>query len=243
MKKLLIIPFLLFSTAVLADNNISSGSNSESGAVANSASNSQGGAGGSIGNTTATSGSTVGNTNSTSGSTVGNTSATSGASNAAVGNTSATTGAASASGNASGNVSIDNHGVTNAPAPDLSQAVGFAQAPALTTTFSETCMGSTSAGAGFAGGAFSIGSTWEDEACIRRLDAREIKSMGDTQAAKEIMCASEEVRAAFKRVGRPCAIDGGNYAMAQLTANEVSQARQQQLYEAAVKKQSTAPKY
>ena len=123
---------------------------------------------------------------------------------------------------------------------DLSHAVGMAVAPALTTTFSETCMGSTSAGAGFAGGAVSIGSTWEDEACIRRLDAREVKSMGDAEAAKEIMCDSAKVRAAFLRVGRPCKIDGGTYAATATPINisDASKQRQNDLYLAAVKKQS-----
>ena len=122
---------------------------------------------------------------------------------------------------------------------DLSHAVGMAVAPSLTTTFSETCMGSTSAGAGFAGGAVSIGSTWEDEACIRRLDAREVKSMGDAEAGKEIMCGSSEVRAAFRRVGRPCAVDGGTYAATPSPINIVSKKRQDDLYLAAVKKQSS----
>lgn len=72
-------------------------------------------------------------------------------------------------------------------------------------------MGSTSVGAGFSGGSFSFGTTWRDHACVRRLDAREIKSFGDIQAAKEIMCDSDLVREAFKRVGRPCAEDGGSY--------------------------------
>lgn len=96
---------------------------------------------------------------------------------------------------------------------DLSKAVGNAFAPALTTTLTETCMGSTSVGGGFAGGAFSFGTTWRDSACVRRLDAREIKSFGDVQAAKEIMCDSDLVKAAFKRVGRPCYGDGGNYTV------------------------------
>lgn len=123
---------------------------------------------------------------------------------------------------------------------DLSHAVGMAVAPSLTTTFSETCMGSTSAGAGFAGGAVSVGSTWEDESCIRRLDAREVKSMGDAEAAKEILCESAKVRAAFKRVGRPCAIDGGVYAVTlkPMNISDSSKQRQEELYLAAVKKQS-----
>ena len=100
---------------------------------------------------------------------------------------------------------------TVAPAADLSRAVGNSYAPALTTTLTETCMGSTSMGRGFSGGSFSFGTTWRDHACVRRLDAREIRSYGDIQAAKEIMCDSDLVRDAFKRVGRPCAEDGGSY--------------------------------
>ena len=96
---------------------------------------------------------------------------------------------------------------------DLSEAVGTAVAPALTTTLTETCMGSTSVGAGFSGGSFSFGTTWRDSACVRRLDSRQIQSMGDVQAAKEIMCDSSLVREAFKRVGRPCAEDGGTYTV------------------------------
>jgi len=105
---------------------------------------------------------------------------------------------------------MSNHSVNNGA--DLSKAVGNPYAPALTTTLTETCMGSTSVGGGFSGGSFSFGTTWRDHACVRRLDAREIHSYGDIQAAKEIMCDSDLVREAFKRVGRPCAEDGGTYA-------------------------------
>ena len=114
--------------------------------------------------------------------------------------------------NAAVTTGVDARNMSTVTGSDLSKAIGVAVAPALTTTFSETCMGSTSLGAGFAGGSLSLGSTWQDIACIRRLDAREIKVMGDTQAAKELMCNSEEVRQAFKNVGRPCTIDGGTYA-------------------------------
>lgn len=107
-----------------------------------------------------------------------------------------------------------NHNSGNVAASDLGNAVGFAAAPALTTTLTETCMGSTSVGAGFSGGSFSFGTTWRDSACVRRLDAREIKTFGDIQAAKEIMCDSDLVKAAFKRVGRPCVEDGGVYTPA-----------------------------
>jgi len=138
------------------------------------------------------------------------------------------------------NTGVDARNQSTNNGSDLSRSVGMAVAPALTTTFSETCMGSTSAGAGFAGGAVSVGSTWEDEACIRRLDAREIKSLGDAEAAKELLCGSKEVREAFKRVGRPCAIDGGVYAVTlkPMNINDASKQRQDELYMAAVKRQA-----
>lgn len=138
------------------------------------------------------------------------------------------------------NTGVDARNQSTNNGSDLSRSVGMAVAPSLTTTFSETCMGSTSAGAGFAGGAVSVGSTWEDESCIRRLDAREVKSMGDAEAAKEILCESAKVRAAFKRVGRPCAIDGGVYAVTlkPMNISDASKHRQDELYMAAVKRQA-----
>ena len=128
-------------------------------------------------------------------------------------------GTVSANGNQG--VNIDNHGVTNVPPTDFSKSVGTVVAPALSTTFSETCMGSTSVGAGFAGGALTVGSTWRDEDCVRRLNAREIRTYGDIQASKELMCGNEEVKLAYRRVGRPCINDGGNKDdKSELTENE-----------------------
>lgn len=72
-------------------------------------------------------------------------------------------------------------------------------------------MGSTSVGAGWSGASISFGTTWRDSACVRRLDARQVHQLGDAQAAKEVMCDSDLVRDAFRRVGRPCAEDGGMY--------------------------------
>ncbi len=109
-----------------------------------------------------------------------------------------------------GNTAPINSGNT-AYGPDLSRAVGTAVAPALTTTLTETCMGSTSVGAGWSGASISFGTTWRDSACVRRLDARQVHQLGDAEAAKEVMCDSDLVRAAFQRVGRPCAEDGGTY--------------------------------
>lgn len=78
-------------------------------------------------------------------------------------------------------------------------------APALTTTLTETCMGSTSVGGAGIGFGFSAGTTWKDGDCVNRLNARELRTFGDTAAAKEVMCENDVVRAAYKRVGQPCA--------------------------------------
>ena len=82
-------------------------------------------------------------------------------------------------------------------------------APSLTTTLTETCMGSTSFGGSGSGFGFSFGTTWRDSACVRRLDARQLAAFQDMGTAREIMCASSIVREAAKRAGRPCVEDGG----------------------------------
>ncbi len=87
------------------------------------------------------------------------------------------------------------------------KSVPNVSAPALTTTLTETCMGSTSAGAGWVGFGFSFGTTWRDSACVRRLDARQLSSLGYNLGAKELMCDSDKVRAALKRAGKPCFVD------------------------------------
>jgi hypothetical protein len=76
-------------------------------------------------------------------------------------------------------------------------------APALTTTLTETCMGSSSVGGAGVGFGFSIGTTWRDTACVRRLDARQVAALGYRDAARELMCDSPAVAAAFERAGMP----------------------------------------
>lgn len=104
---------------------------------------------------------------------------------------------------------IDARNYSHAIGSDLSNAVGVAFAPALATTLTETCMGSTSFGAGFSGGSFSFGTTWRDTACVRRLDARQMSAFGEIPVAVEMMCDSDLVREAAIRAGRPCVADGG----------------------------------
>lgn len=101
-------------------------------------------------------------------------------------------------------INTTNHG------SDLGDAVPAVVAPSLTTTLSETCMGSTSMGVAGAGFGVSFGSTWKDDACVRRLDSRELRSFGVGLApndailfhfaAKERMCADPKIRQAFERV-------------------------------------------
>lgn len=80
-------------------------------------------------------------------------------------------------------------------------------APPLTTTLTETCMGSTSGGFSIAGFGATLGGTWSDAECINRLNARELRAMGENQAAKEVLCENPVVRAAFKKTGKPCVGD------------------------------------
>lgn len=77
--------------------------------------------------------------------------------------------------------------------------------PGLTTTLQDTCMGSTSGGLSLLGFGLVGGSTWKDEECIRRLNARElVSSLGDREAAKELMCGNPEINAVYSALGRPC---------------------------------------
>jgi len=78
-------------------------------------------------------------------------------------------------------------------------------APSLTTTLTETCLGSASGGLSVVGFGMTGGKTYVDQACVRRLNAREIaQTLGDRDAAREIMCGDAEVNAAYKTLGRAC---------------------------------------
>ena len=106
-------------------------------------------------------------------------------------------------------LSIDqsSHNSGNVGGTDVSRMVGGVVAPNLATTLTETCMGSTSVGAGWSGFGASFGTTWRDSSCTRRLDARQMSAFGDISTAREMMCESDTVRQAAKRVGRPCMED------------------------------------
>jgi hypothetical protein len=124
----------------------------------------------------------------------------------------------SASGAVSGSMASGNDNAQNitfnSPAEVSTRASGTTTlrnvpaitAPALTTTLTETCMGSSTIGGAGAGFGLSIGSTWKDEECIRRLHAREISALGEKDVAKQVLCGSPMVAEAYAAVGRPCLV-------------------------------------
>jgi hypothetical protein len=77
-------------------------------------------------------------------------------------------------------------------------------APPLVTTLSDTCMGSASVGLSVTGFGATAGTTRVDEACVRRLDAREFRAMGLTEVALSLLCQSESNRRAVEATGHLC---------------------------------------
>jgi hypothetical protein len=71
-------------------------------------------------------------------------------------------------------------------------------------TSNNTCMGSTTAASQALTFGFSLGSTWIDQDCVRRLDAAFLAKIGDLSTAKELMCQKEEIREAYRAAGNPC---------------------------------------
>lgn len=127
-----------------------------------------------------------------------------------------TSNANSASGSQSGN-SFDQNFTTQAP--DLGRTVPSVIPPSLTSSIAEVCMGSTSAGVTVVGVGASLGTTWVNEACERRMDARQVALIGEKDIALEIMCGSDRVLEAAIRAGKPCRASGGpNPALAKVVA-------------------------
>lgn len=86
-------------------------------------------------------------------------------------------------------------------------------APGLTSGLN-TCAGSYAAGVAVAGFGLTGGGTTVDEGCERRNMAAVLQQMGEGDAAREVLCEDEVVRAAFARVGRPCISDRPKVAAA-----------------------------
>lgn len=78
-------------------------------------------------------------------------------------------------------------------------------APGLSSAMLDTCMGSSSGGVTIIGAGVTGGTTWKDEECVRRLNARELaNTLGDKDAAKELLCGNPEINAVYIALGRPC---------------------------------------
>lgn len=102
------------------------------------------------------------------------------------------------------------------------QAPG-AIAPGLTAS-GATCLGSTSFGGSFSGFGLVFGTTTAERYCNAREDAKYIQGLtGNNHAAKERLCDTPEIAAAFARSGQPCANRGG-YVNTASTSGNVRQA-------------------
>lgn len=100
-------------------------------------------------------------------------------------------GAGGQGGNSSNSVNVNNQ-----------VAASSAIAPSLTSD-PDTCMGSTSAGAQGVGFGLSLGSTWKDEECVRRKNARLLYNMGLPNVAVTVMCNNKEVYDAIQNGDAP----------------------------------------
>jgi hypothetical protein len=144
------------------------------------------------------------------------------ASNSSSNASSASTGAASGSGSSgtpastTGFDTINKASTPGSSAYDTRATVDYNQssysvrttpsiaAPALTTTLSDTCMGSASFGLSITGFGATGGTTLVDQACVRRLDAREFRAMGLTDVALALLCQSDANRRAVEATGHLC---------------------------------------
>jgi hypothetical protein len=72
-------------------------------------------------------------------------------------------------------------------------------------------MGSSSAGVSMMAVGVTAGSTWKDEECIRRLNARELaNTLKEYDAAKELLCGNPEINEVYRALGRPCLLTASN---------------------------------
>ncbi|MDB5765886.1 MAG: hypothetical protein JWQ61_700 [Collimonas fungivorans] len=218
---------IALSAANLAQADIISGSNSDSGSTSGSTSTSTSQGAGSSNNNIGT------NSNSSSGSTSGSNSTAIGGGSSRSTSTGGNSRSTSAGGSSNVNVSVtlptESASATGSGATASSAAAGEPGsspnntkatveyggtytvktvpnivAPSLTTTLSDTCMGSASFGLSFTGFGATGGTTMVDQACVRRLDSREFRAMGLNDVALALLCQSEANRKAVESTGRSC---------------------------------------
>lgn len=92
----------------------------------------------------------------------------------------------------------------------INNKAGRAQAPTAIapglTASGLSCSGSGSVGGSVGGFGLAFGMSREDKYCNAREDAKYIQGVtGDKGAAKERLCDTPEIAAAYARAGRPCA--------------------------------------
>lgn len=92
----------------------------------------------------------------------------------------------------------------------INNKAGRAQAPTAIapglTASGLSCSGSGSVGGSVGGFGLAFGMSKEDKFCNAREDAKYIQGVtGDKGAAKERLCDTPEIAAAYARAGRPCA--------------------------------------
>lgn len=86
-------------------------------------------------------------------------------------------------------------------APRIPVATAYA-APLFASE--DTCMGSRAFGAQAMGFGVSFATTWQDRNCRRVKNARELFALGYREAAVQLLCLDDDVRAAMRSAGTPC---------------------------------------
>ncbi len=127
---------------------------------------------------------------------------------------SAAGGAASATG--SQTVTVTQGGGGAASGTQTIRSAPDVAAPAIWSN--NPCVVSASGGVTGLGWGVAIGAGIEDPDCTRRANAQHLAAMGEREAAREVLCGSREVRAAFARIGRPCAEDAARVQSVRATA-------------------------
>jgi hypothetical protein len=112
---------------------------------------------------------------------------------------------------ASGSSQVDiqtGNTISNIPADTVIRSAPLLYVPSVNT--GNVCALGASAGASWIASAFAFGVSWESMQCERRQTAALLWNMNTPEsraAAKEVICNSPEIRAAYKVVGSPCAAD------------------------------------
>jgi hypothetical protein len=136
----------------------------------------------------------------------------------------ATTGASSVTFNSGNGSPVTN----NTPSDVIVRSAPTIYAPNVVT--GNVCALGASGGASWLGAGVAAGMSWESMQCERRQTAALLWNMGTPEskaAAKEIVCNSPEIRAAYAAVGAPCAVDMARVAQSTGPAGPMQPVQQQ----------------